>query len=149
MAESDDRVEQRSWFWAFNALRTPKPGQAPSCARCRILIAETVLFNEGEAIAWLFTTRDGEVKTKHTKRLKVETIADRVYGDDGPSPPPPPKATASAKPAKKSSSASSAPALSLDELIANSIKQKEEFYGRELTSDEKAAMAAKVKALLK
>ena len=78
MAESDDRVEQRSWFWAFNALRTPKPGQAPSCARCRILIAETVLFNEGEAIAWLFTTRDGEVKTKHTKRLKVETIAESL-----------------------------------------------------------------------
>ena len=86
-----------------------------------------------------------------TCKDKVKSIPNRIFSADGSSPPPPPPA---APPPPKStgestrSSASSAPALTVDELIANSIKQKETLLGRPLDDAEKAAMAAKVKALM-
>ena len=48
----------------------------------------------------------------------------------------------------KAATTSSAPALSIEELIANSIAQKESVIGRELSADEKADMTAKVKKLM-
>ena len=45
-------------------------------------------------------------------------------------------------------SKSSEPPLSLEEMVNNSIRSKEELYGRKLTETEKTELAAKVKSLL-
>lgn len=83
---------------------------------------------------------------------KVKTIVERVLTDDN-APPPPPRAAAAAAPAKKSvgerTSSSSSGQLTLEQLIENSITEKERFLGRSLDADERFMMAAKVKALLK
>ena len=80
----------------------------------------------------------------------VKSIPDRVFSGDSPPPPPPPPPPAAAP--KKSvgestSSSSSSAALSLDDLIKNSITQKETLLGRPLSDAEKDALTAKVKAL--
>ena len=83
---------------------------------------------------------------------KVKTIPDRVLGGDDDAPPPPPVASAAPKKAvgetTRSSTSSSSAALTVDELISNSIAQKEQLLGRPLRDDEKADLAAKVKRLL-
>lgn len=78
MAESEERVDSRSWFWTIDALHRSRPGVPGSVGRLHLSIAETVLFNEGEAVAWVFTSKEGEVKRKHTKRLKLETIVESL-----------------------------------------------------------------------
>jgi len=55
-------------------------------------------------------------------------------------------APAKAAPAARASS--SAAALSFDELVANSVKTKEEVYGRKLTDAEVADLKAKVTKLM-
>ena len=90
-----------------------------------------------------------------TCKDKVKSVQERavnaVIGDGAPPPPPPPPKAAS-KPvgeSTRSSSSSSGPALTIDQLIENSIKQKEEFLGRPLSDQEKDLMAYKVKSLMK
>ena len=83
----------------------------------------------------------------------TEAIEGLVGGDPAPAAPQDaarkreaakPKAPTQARAA----TTSSAPALSIEELIANSIAQKESVIGRELSADEKADMTAKVKKLM-
>jgi len=57
------------------------------------------------------------------------------------------KKTAAAKQTKVAGS--SAPSLTVDEMVANSIAQKAGILGRELTSDEAAEVEAKVKSFMK
>ena len=59
-----------------------------------------------------------------------------------PSWPPPPAA-------KKAAASSSSAALTVDQLVENSVRSKEEIFGRELTAEEVAAVRAKVQALMK
>ena len=68
------QVTRRSWFWAFNALSRPKPGGV----RLPLDIPDTVLFVENEAVGWLFTSKDGFVLRRHTKRLRVDSIVDSL-----------------------------------------------------------------------
>ena len=83
---------------------------------------------------------------------KVKSVPGRIFsGDESSPPPPPPPPVAAAAPKKsigESTSSSSGGALSLDELVANSIAQKETFLGRPLTDQEKRVMTEKVKALM-
>ena len=84
----------------------------------------------------------------------VKTVPQRVFSgivDDAPPPPPPPPPPPKAavgESTRSSTPSSSAPALTVDQLIANSISQKETLLGRGLTDAEKADMAAKVKKLM-
>jgi len=88
-------------------------------------------------------------------KSKVKSVANRVGdavvgGGDGDAPPPPPsKPKAAAPKAAPKAPEYSAPALTFDDLLANSIKQKEGLIGRELTEIEKDEMSAKLKALMK
>ena len=84
---------------------------------------------------------------KVCKDKVVPLPAKLLGGADAPSPPPPPqqKKQAAAAPTRSSSST---PVLSFDELLANSIKQKEGFIGRELTAAEKDEMKAKLQSLM-
>lgn len=77
---ADQAPEQRPWIWSFDALCRPKPGVPATVARLRgVKVAESILYNEGEALAWLFTSKDtGEVLTKHRKRLKLELIVENL-----------------------------------------------------------------------
>ena len=59
------------------------------------------------------------------------------------SPPPPPKAAASAPPAPAPQKASS-----FEDMVTNSIAQKEAVLGRTLSEAEKAQLVSKLKALL-
>lgn len=81
----------------------------------------------------------------------AQRVVDTVVGGDAPASPPPAAKKAAPPPRKsvgeRTSSSASAP-LTFDELLANSIKQKEEFNGRELTPEEKEMMKAKLKALM-
>jgi len=61
----------------------------------------------------------------------------------------PEAAAAPAKAPKAPSVQSSAPALSFDELLANSIVQKEEFIGRKLSDLEKEDLKLKLSKLMK
>ena len=86
-----------------------------------------------------------------TCKEKVKSVANRVLGDGDASPPPPPppkKAAAPVGMSTRSSSSESTGALTVEQLIENSITQKETLLGRKLSDEEKAAMAAKVKALM-
>ena len=77
-------------------------------------------------------------------------VAETVLGDGAAAPPPSaPKAAAPAKAPKAPSVQSSAPALSFDELLANSIVQKEEFIGRKLSDLEKEDLKLKLSKLMK
>lgn len=88
-----------------------------------------------------FVEREEEVKPV------LSRVIDNALGDDAP--PPAPRAAAPPPPPAPvgTSSKSSAPALTLDELVAKSIQQKEELLGTTLSDAEKAQLAAKVKAL--
>ena len=94
-------------------------------------------------------TPDGFGGFKCVDKKTAAGIPDRVFGGDSPPPPPPPPAAPkkSVGESTRSLSSSSAP-LTLEQLIENSIKQKETLLGRELTADEKAQLGAKVKALM-
>ena len=82
-----------------------------------------------------FKPRDSDPTAPLYKR-----VGDAVFSDaDGAAPPPPPKAAAR----------SSAPALTFEDLVANSIASKEELLGRKLTDAEKGALVAKLEALMK
>ena len=65
-----------------------------------------------------------------------------------PAAPPPPRAAAPPPP-PKAAARSSAPALTFEDLVANSIASKEELLGRKLTDAEKGALVAKLEALMK
>ena len=69
-----EQVTRRSWFWAFDALGRAKAGGA----RLPLNIPDTVLFTENEAVGWLFTSKEGFVMRRHTKRLRLDTIIDSV-----------------------------------------------------------------------
>jgi hypothetical protein len=85
---------------------------------------------------------------------EVKPVASKVldaFGDevDGPSPVAKPKASIGLAPptgynSAKSSAASSTPALSFEELVANSVSSKEEMYGRKLTDAEVSEIRVKV-----
>ena len=76
-------------------------------------------------------------------------VGDAVFSDaDGAAPPPPPRAAAPPPP-PKAAARSSAPALTFEDLVANSIASKEELLGRKLTDAEKGALVAKLEALMK
>ena len=75
-------------------------------------------------------------------------VMDGFSGDDEPvaaASPPPAAAPAAAAPAAPAPS--SAP-LTFDQMVANSVAQKEAVFGRALTDAEKADLANKLKALL-
>ena len=78
----------------------------------------------------------------------VKSIPKQIFSDDDAPAPPPRKMTAAAPPPAASTASSSKP-LSIDDMISNSITQKESILGRELTAAEKADMANKVRALMK
>ena len=83
----------------------------------------------------------------------VKTVPERVFyaiTDDAPPPPPPPPPPPkpSGASTRSSSPSSSTPALTVDQLIANSIAQKSQLLGRDLTDTEKADMAVRVKKLM-
>ena len=81
MSDAGDgqRVERRAWFWAFSQLVKPKPGLGASVSRLKLRIAETVLYeSNGEAVLWLFTSKDGDVLRRDRKRLKLDTIVETV-----------------------------------------------------------------------
>mgnify|MGYP007078145242 CR=1 FL=1 len=83
---------------------------------------------------------------------KVKPVISRVLSSDGSPSPPPPPPSAKAGPAKSSgqstkSSAQSAPALTFEDLLANSIKQKEAVVGT-LSDGEKKELETKLRALM-
>lgn len=87
--------------------------------------------------------RDEPVKSVAARALDV------VVSDDGAPSAPAPKAAPKAAPAAAaSSSKSSAPKLTLDEMVENSIAQKEALLGRPLDTAERADITAKLKSLL-
>ena len=77
----------------------------------------------------------------------VKGVAARALDNVGlapaASPPPPPKAAASAPPAPAPQKASS-----FEDMVTNSIAQKEAVLGRTLSEAEKAQLVSKLKALL-
>lgn len=85
---------------------------------------------------------------------EVKPVASKVidaFGDevDGPAPAAKPKASIGIAPPKgynaaRPSASSSAPSLSFDELVANSVSNKEEMYGRKLTEAEITEIRGKV-----
>ena len=75
-------------------------------------------------------------------------VGDAVFSDADGAPPPPPRAAAPPPP-PKAAARSSAPALTFEDLVANSIASKEELLGRKLTDAEKGALVAKLEALMK
>lgn len=80
-------------------------------------------------------------------------IVDGVTGSES-SPPPPPPPTKAASPSRsvgestRSSSSGSSKPLSFEDLLKNSIEQKESVLSRPLTDAEKADLAAKLKMLM-
>jgi hypothetical protein len=80
----------------------------------------------------------------------VKAIPARILQGDGspPPPPPPPRQAKAAAPVAATRSSSSTPALTFDELLANSITQKEGFLGRPMTDDEKSNLSEKLKSLM-
>lgn len=95
----------------------------------------------------------GEVKGVRERigEAVESAISDAAPGDAATaSAPSVPKAKAkvNAPPAAPAAPEPAARPLSMDELIANSIRQKSDLLGRELTDAEKADMAAKVKKLM-
>ena len=81
----------------------------------------------------------------------VKTVPQRVFSgivDDAPPPPPPPPPPPKPSATRSSNPSSSTPALTVDQLIANSIAQKSQLLGRDLTDTEKADMAVRVKKLM-
>ena len=83
-------------------------------------------------------------------KSKVKAIPARILQGDGspPPPPPPPRQAKAAAPVAATRSSSSTPALTFDELLANSITQKEGFLGRPMTDDEKSNLSEKLKSLM-
>ena len=80
-------------------------------------------------------------------------IADSFKGDEpAPAPAPAPAAAPAAAPPPPppppAAKAPSAPALSMDQMLDNSIRQKEAVVGRPLTEAEKDALQTKLRALL-
>ncbi|EOD06487.1 hypothetical protein EMIHUDRAFT_446503 [Emiliania huxleyi CCMP1516] len=76
-------------------------------------------------------------------------IVEAIIDDDSPAPAVAAATkVAPAKAAPAARASSSAAALSFDELVANSVKTKEEVYGRKLTDAEVADLKAKVTKLM-
>ena len=74
-------------------------------------------------------------------------LTSNLFEDD--SPPPAPKAAPPPPAAKKSAAAkSSAPSLSFDDMLANSVASKESVIGRSLTPEEVADMREKLRSLM-
>jgi len=90
-----------------------------------------------------------ERRDKPVKPL-AKQVLENVVGDEDSAPPPPRKAAAPAPPPppKASSTASSSKPLTMDEMVANSISNKEAFLGRQLTEAEKVELADKLKKLM-
>lgn len=91
-------------------------------------------------------------KVKGVTQLAAEKATEILTGE-APAPAAAPAAVPKAAPAAKKAAPPPPPPtpskpLSMDELIANSIKQKAELLGRDLTDAEKADMTAKVKKLM-
>ena len=79
----------------------------------------------------------------------MKPVVSRILeGDGAPPPPPPPPKQVKAAPVAATRASSSTPALTFDELLANSIQQKESLIGRPLTDVEKSDMSAKLKSLM-
>ena len=80
-------------------------------------------------------------------------VLDSVLGEEGanaPAPAPAPKAAPKPAPAAKAAStSSSSKPLTFDELLENSIAQKEAALGFTLSDAEKARMAEKLKQLMR
>jgi len=84
---------------------------------------------------------------------EVKSVAARVLGgNEADSRPAPPPRSAKAEPKSRGkptqSSQPSAPALSFEELLANSIKQKEDLIGRQLSDPERKDLESKLRALM-
>jgi hypothetical protein len=87
----------------------------------------------------------------------VKSVGERVIdgvtgGESRPPPPPPPSKAAPAArsvgESTRSSSAGTSAPLSFEDLLKNSIEQKESVLSRSLTDAEKADLAAKLKKLM-
>ena len=106
-----------------------------------------------------FGGKECKGKVKGVPQRAAEAVTEVLSGDDAPPPAPVEAARARAvaaptpKPSagqstRSSSEAASSKPLTLDQLISNSIAQKEDLLGRKLTEQEAAEMAAKVKKLM-
>ena len=72
-------MERRAWYWAFSQLAKPKPGLGITVGRLKLRIAETILYeSNGEAVLWLFTSKDGDVMRRDRRRLKLETVVETM-----------------------------------------------------------------------
>ena len=83
----------------------------------------------------------------------TERIGNAVFGGDAaPASAPVAKSASAPAPAKKAvvepTNKELAKTFTVDEMIENSIVSKEKIVGRELSADEKAVIAGKVKALM-
>lgn len=80
----------------------------------------------------------------------LERVVDGVVGEDRPPPAerPAPKAAVTAPRKSVGETTSSSKPLTFEDLLANSIVNKESYLGRELSDVEKADLAVKLKALM-
>lgn len=62
---------QRSSLWGFKHLWT-----SASSSKCKVLIPDTVFFEEAQAVRWCFTSRRGEVVKK--KGVSAQAIIDKM-----------------------------------------------------------------------
>mmetsp|Transcript_7463 Transcript_7463/g.16451 ORF Transcript_7463/g.16451 Transcript_7463/m.16451 type:complete len:166 (-) Transcript_7463:407-904(-) len=88
-----------------------------------------------------YIERDEPVKTP------ILSILEQKDEDDEPAAPAPVKAPPAKKKAVATSTASSAPALSLDDMVTNSVRSKEEIMGRPLEPSEVAEIRSKLAKL--
>lgn len=75
----------------------------------------------------------------------IAKVLDKVLDSDEPAPP---RAAPAAAPAASRGAKSSAKPLTLEEMVQNSITQKAELLGRELTPTEAKDLEAKLRALM-
>lgn len=89
-------------------------------------------------------TDDDKYGADPTKPAALK-LADKIMGDDGA--PAAPTTSRKAKAAARATASSSKP-LTIEEMVANSVRQKGELLGRELTKDEADELESKLKALM-
>ena len=75
---SSPSLERRSWFWAMDKLHQKRPGVPGTVSRLVLPVADTVLYRDNEPWAWIFTSKDGEVLRRHSKRCRTELVVEGV-----------------------------------------------------------------------
>jgi len=70
-------TEQKPWVWGVRQLARKRPDTG---ARLRLNIAQTILFESGEPVLWVFTAQSGEVMRRNTNRLRSDLVRDTLSG---------------------------------------------------------------------